>query len=202
MNDEMPDLSSVNLSRLFEDKIALSSDYSFDGVKSGDSWRKKLRGYFISRLPEMLPILDYAEGMGNEEITNDMLMKEASNCRWMTEVNVRRLSEVIWGFLNTCLHAKAKEEFEAADCLFGFDAWRRVVQHIWQGAKVRQGMLRKSVKSPPAIKSLEDVATGITRFEGIMKAYKEAGGSPPVGQELKNDFMDTLPETFREQLVH
>ena len=38
MNDEMPDLSTVNLSRLFEDKIALSSDYPLDGVQSGDSW--------------------------------------------------------------------------------------------------------------------------------------------------------------------
>ena len=57
----------------------------------------------------MLPILDYVEGMGNEEVTNDMLVKEAGGYRWMTEVNVRRLSEVIWGFLNTCLHATAKE---------------------------------------------------------------------------------------------
>jgi hypothetical protein len=202
VNEELPDMTGVNLSKLFDDKVAMSEDYRFDGVKGGDSWRKKVRGYFISKLPEMRPILLYSESMGHDVFTNEMLVAEASTCRWMTESNVERLSEVLWGFLNTCLKDKAKEEFEAAEELDGFDAWRRVVQHIWQGANVRQGLLRKAVKNPPAIKSLEDVSTGITRFEQIMKAYKDAGGVPPTGQELKNDFMDTLPEAFREQLFH
>ena len=67
---------------------------------------------------------------------------------------------------------------------------------------MRQRLLRKAVKNPPVIRSLEEVTTGITRPEGIMTAYKGAGGMPPTGQELKNDFMDTLPSLFREQLFH
>ena len=77
------------MSRLFDDKVAMSSDYCFDGVKSGDSWREKTRGYFISKCPEMRPILEYAEGMGHEALTNDMLVKEAASSRWMTETTWR-----------------------------------------------------------------------------------------------------------------
>jgi len=201
-NAQFPDMEHVNLSWLFDDKIALSDSYSFDGVKGGDTWRKRVRGYLISKRPELKPILDFSEGMGNEVFTNDALVADAGTYRWMTETNVRRLSEILWGFLNTCLSGKAKEEFEAAEELDGVHAWRRVIQHIWQGAKVRQRLLRKAVKNPPMIKSLEEVTTGITRFEGIMKAYKGVGGLPPTGQELKNDFMDILPGLFREQLFH
>ena len=52
------------------------------------------------------------------------------------------------------------------------------------------------------IKSLDEVASGITRFEKTMKAHKDAGGTPPTGQEIKNDFMDTLPSLLREDLSH
>jgi hypothetical protein len=63
--------------------------------------------------------------------------------------------------------------------LDGFDGWRFVAMHIWQGVDARQGLLMKSVKNLPMIKSLEEVASGVTRFEEIMKAYKDAGGVPP-----------------------
>ena len=103
----------------------------------------------------------------------------------MGELNVRRLSELVWGFLNSCLTGKAREEFDGADILDGVDGWRLVIQHIFQGAQTRKGLLRKSVKNPPAISKLEDVPSGITRFASIMKAYTGAGGSPPEGHELK-----------------
>ena len=48
----------------------------------------------------------------------------------MTETNVRRLSEVRCGFLNTCLTEKGKEEFEFAEMLDGFDGWRLIAMHI------------------------------------------------------------------------
>ena len=99
---------------------------------------------------------DYAGGVGNEVFTDDMLVTEANSYRWMTEANVRRLSELIWGFLNTCLAGKAKEESEASGELDGLDGWRRVIQHIWQGAKLRQGFLRKIAKRLLAVTSLED----------------------------------------------
>ena len=39
-----------------------------------------------------------------------------------------RPSDVLWGFLNTCLKGSANKSFEAADDLDAFNAWRRVAQ--------------------------------------------------------------------------
>ena len=75
------------------------------------------------------------------------------------------------------------------------------IQHIPQVAQTRKGLLRKSVKNPPAIAKLEDVLSGITSFAGTMKAYKDIGGSPPEGHELRIDFLETLPSEIREQLM-
>ena len=77
-NAQFPDMDHVNLSRLFGDKIALSDSYSFDGVKGGDAWRKKAGGYWISKCPELKPILDYSEGMCNQVFTDDALVAEAA----------------------------------------------------------------------------------------------------------------------------
>ena len=201
-NEDMPDLSSVNSDKLFDDKIVLSDSYPSDGVKSGEAWRKKVRGYCISNLPWAKTILDYPESMGSEEVTNEMLVDEARTCRWMTEVNVRSLSEVIWGSLDTGHRRNAKDQLRAADELFGFDAWRRVIQHIWQDSNARQGLLRESVGNTPATTSLEGAAAGATRSESIMGAYEGAGGSPSVGQEPKNDFMHASLELCRGHFSH
>ena len=58
-NAQFPDMEHVNLSRLFDDKIALSDSYSFDGVKGGDAWREKLRGYWVPKCSELKPTSDY-----------------------------------------------------------------------------------------------------------------------------------------------
>ena len=145
--------------------------------------------------------MDYTEAMGCMEFTNEDLVRGAASYRWMGELPVRRLSELIWGFLNSCLAGKAREEFEGADILDGMNGWRFVIQHIFQGAQTRKGLLRKAVKNPPSINKLEDVPSGITKFMAIMKAYKDVGGVPPEGHELKTDFLETLPGEIREQLM-
>ena len=116
-----------------------------------------MRGYWISRCLKNRPILDYTEAMGCVDFTNEDLLRGSASYRWMGELDVRRLSELTWGFLNSCLKGKAREEFHGADILDGMDGWRLVVQHIFQGAQTRNGLLRKSVKNPPAISKLEDL---------------------------------------------
>ena len=189
------------MNKLFDDKMALSNGFTYDGERNGEAWKRKIRGYWIAKCPDILPILKHAEDLEDIELTPDALEREASSCKWMTELNTRRLSEVVWGFLNTCLQDKARTCFEGADVLNGFDAWRRIVRHVHQGANVRLGTLRKAVKNPPKIARLEDIDSGITRFENIMRDYRTAGGSPPEGVELKNDFLETLPGEIREGLM-
>ncbi len=199
-NQSFPEMTH-DLNRLFDDKIAISVGFTYDGEKHGEAWKRKVRGYWIAKCPDILPILNYAEDLDSEELTVDALLHEAGSYRWMTEINVKRLGELIWGFLNACLSDKARTCFEGADPLNGFDAWRRVVQHIHQGANVRMGALRRLVKNPPQILKMEDIDQGIVKFEAIMKDYRSAGGTPPCGAELKNDLLETLPMEIREGLM-
>ncbi len=114
-NDEFPDMQAYDLNRIFDDKVALSAGFGYDGEKHGETWKRKIRGYWISKCPDILPILNHVEDMDTEEITTEDLKAEANSYRWMTEINIKRISEILWGFLNTCLSGKARTCFEGAD---------------------------------------------------------------------------------------
>ena len=141
----------MDMNRLFDDKVAISASYQYGGEKQGEAWKRKIRAYLISKCPDALPLLDYAESRDNGALSIENIVNEANSCRWMIDINVRRLGEVLWGSMNTCLTGKAHEIWEGADPLNGFDAWRRFVQHIHQGANVRLGTPRRLVKNPPKI---------------------------------------------------
>ena len=201
VNQAFPDLAGLNLQKLFDDKVALSAAYQYDGCNAGEHWRRKVRGYWIAKCPDLMPLLDWSEGMDEAEITPEILTQEANSHRWMTEINVKRMGEILWGFLNLCLTEKAHTVFEGADMLNGFEGWRLVVQHIHQGQKVRKATIRRLVRNPPAIHKLEDVAMGIARFENLMKDYKAAGGKVPDDGDLKEDLVNSLPQEIRENLL-
>ena len=42
---------------------AVSPGFSYDGEKHGEVWKRKIRGYWISKCPEILPVLNYARDM-------------------------------------------------------------------------------------------------------------------------------------------
>ena len=46
------------MSRMFDDRIAMSEAYQYDGTKNGDSWKRKVKSYWISKCPDALPLLD------------------------------------------------------------------------------------------------------------------------------------------------
>ena len=52
------------------------------------------------------------------------------------------LIEVLWGVLNGCLKCAAKEAFELADDLDGFNAWRVVVQSTRKRRNIRLAQAR------------------------------------------------------------
>ena len=119
----------------------------------------------------------------------------------MTELSVSRLSEAIWGFLNTCLKGDAHTTFENANLLNGLDGWRLIVQDIQRGRSVRLATLRKLVRNPPRINKLEDVASGIVKYQNLIKEYRSVGGEPPNDFEQKQDLLDALPQEIRENLM-
>ena len=64
-------------SRIFEEKTAREKIYQYDGSadRSGASWRSDIYDYFVSKLPDAGPWLQWAEERGAEEITASMLTK-------------------------------------------------------------------------------------------------------------------------------
>ncbi len=198
----------VDYSRLFDDKVALSSEYSYSGGDGGDRWRLKTRGYLVSKCPVLVTILEWAEKCDQETITEEMwTMKaflSADNGGFMTDISggtITRISSAIWGFLNTCLKGEAHTVFESADMLNGLDGWRLVVHDIMRGRTIRMATLRKIVKQPPQITKIEDVASGMLKYSNLLKDYKAVDGILPSEGEQKIDLLGTLPQELRENLM-
>ena len=134
-----------------------------------DKWRKTVRVYWVSKFPGLLPVLDWAEIFEDGDITNSAIDAKLRSYEWMTELNVYRLSELIWGFLNMALKNEAKDVFDQAAILDGLNAWRLIVADIHKSRWVRLSQLRKAVRNVPSIKNLEEVSTAITRYETNIK---------------------------------
>ena len=92
-NDHLPDLTHVNYSRVFDDKVALSEDYRNDGANGGAKWKKRVRGYWLSKLPDLQPLLDWAEGMDDQPVTEEVIHNLASVHHWMLSSTSRGLLE-------------------------------------------------------------------------------------------------------------
>ena len=60
---------------LFDEKVAASSAYQYDGTKGGVAWKMKVRGYFISKAPARMNILEWAGCMEQGVITVDMFRR-------------------------------------------------------------------------------------------------------------------------------
>ena len=108
--------------KLFDEKVAQRSTYSYNGdANEGVKWRKTVRGYSISRNKVPSPILDPVEKHELKKVTLEAMSDECDEQGWMID-DLERLSEVLWGVLNSCLQGTAKETFELADDLDGFNA--------------------------------------------------------------------------------
>ena len=148
----------ADLDKLFDDKAATSSSHACNGdANEGVKWHKTVRGYFISRNKVLSPILDFVEKHELKEVTLAKMEEECNIQGWMIE-DLERLSEVLWGFLNTCLKGPAKESFDAAEDLDGFNAWRIVVQDIRKGRDIRLGQTRRAVRNPPPANGVAHIA--------------------------------------------
>ncbi len=137
----------------------------------------------VSKCPALLGVLNWVEEQDHKEVTAAMWNELQRGNYFMTEFSVNRLSEMVWGFLNTCLKGDAHATFEGAELLNGLDGWRLVVQDIQRGRTVRRASLRKLVKNPPAVTKLEDVVAGMARYQNLLREYRSVGGTCPEAQE-------------------
>ena len=64
------------MDKVFDDKVAMSSDHVYDGNTNGEKWRIKVEGYWISKLPALLEVLDWTIGQESTPITKVSLEME------------------------------------------------------------------------------------------------------------------------------
>ena len=94
---------------------------------------------------------------------------------------------LLWSRLIAALLDKAHDYFDVATELNGFNGRGRVIHQIHRGANLRRGTLRRGVGQLPQTAKLENIDSGIFRFEAVVRDYENAGGVTPTGAELKDD---------------
>ena len=188
--------------RIFDDKVPTFAEFRYDGVNGGDAWRRKVRGYWVSKVPSLqvvLNIVEKAEG----EVTHDSIIRSLPDR--MHDFNMSNdiitVSALCWGFLNTAVHSAAVDVMKAASELNGMEAWRLLCRHIDHGRPLRLDVLRRQLRAPSTIKSLADVPTALTRFQNLVREFEDAGGDRPPDSSLKSDLFEMLPGQLRDQLL-
>ena len=186
---------------LFDDKLALTEEYRFNGVKGGPAWKGKLERYFISKAPVLQEILLWAEEGDAETITMEKFKEAVGNK--LTEEQVIVVNAAIWGFLSSSVSGSAETMFKGAKPLNGIDAWRRLVRYIEHGKAIRLETLRREIKMLHLrqISSLEKVEEGVAEFDNTLQEYVLAGGTAPTKAERKSDLLAILPGEMRETLL-
>ena len=161
---------------MFDDKVILTAEYQWDGVKGGAALKSRVEMYFITKAPVLRELLEWAEARDAETITEAQVVEASSN-RLAPEQAIAVNSQ-IWGFLSGCFRGTAETMFRRAECLNGIDAWRRLVRQVDHGRGIRLEMLRREVQElhTRPIKSLEAIEEGVAVFENTMTEYARAGG--------------------------
>ena len=59
--------------RLFDDKLANTPAFGYNGSKGGMDWKHKVHSYFISNVPALLGLLAWAQKWQCGAITDDLL---------------------------------------------------------------------------------------------------------------------------------
>ena len=192
----------VNWDRLFDDKVALSQTYAYTG-KHGEEWSSITRGYFMTRLNSVKPVLEWVEKQENSEITASSVAeaKRAGNFIDLEEPELEKLSARIWQFLNHCVSGDARHTFRGADVLNGLEAWRLLIIDFRKGSWYRKEALRRACKSVPPISKLEDIPAAVAQYDQRVKDYEAVTFKGKIDDdERKADLLQALPETFRENL--
>ena len=130
---------------IFDDKVANSAEYKFNGTKDGVAWKIKMERYFITRAPVLQKILEFAELEDMNVISVDRFRQAVGH--HLTEEQLLNVNVSLWGFLGQCLTGSAETLFDGAETLNGIDAWRRIIRHIDHGREIHLEVLRREMKT-------------------------------------------------------
>ena len=146
-------------------------------------------------------MLEWAEAQDGEAITEARMIAACS--RKLSKEQVLNVNALTWGFLNMCLSITAETMFKRADWNNGVEGRRRLVRQIDHGKAIRLENLRRQVQElhTRPIKSFDDVAEGVAKFENVMANYVRAGGVQAPDVQMEADLLRILPREMRELLI-
>ena len=186
--------------QLFDDKLATTPDFQFNGTRNGLAWVRKVENHFISRSPVLLAVLQWAEEC-EESIDVPMIKRVAGHV--LTEEQIRNVNASMWGFLSATVSGAAETIFKRAKTLQGIDAWRAMTRYVNHGKRIRLNRLRDqvmSVRTRP-IPSVEKIEEGVAEFENLFAEYALAGGILEGDDAMKSDLLKILPSGVRDKLL-
>ena len=180
----------------------MNDEYRTDGgLNSIDKWINKTKGYLFGVVPCLLYLFEWAERREHQVITHEMIQSECLKFNLLSEADLKTVNSGIWTFLQMCTHGAAATTHGLAEPLNGLDSWCRIIMAANRGRSLRVGQLRRAVRRPEEIRSLEGVPSGVDKFDTAIKRLVEAGGTKPTDGELKQDLLEILPRDFRESLM-
>ncbi len=190
------------MGKMYDDKVPLNEEYRTDGgAETVDRWRHKVRGYFIGKVPALLPLLDWAERKDHHNISAEDVRAEALRAGTLSPAEIAMVNGAVWTSLQMCTSGGASDVMNLVPELNGLEAWRALMVMANRGRNLRLAGLRRAVRKPESITKLEGVHAGIVRFDMAAKKLQEAGGTLPSEQERKQDLLDILPSDLRESLM-
>ena len=125
-------------SKLFDDKVPMNDEYRTDGgADSIDRWRHKTRGYFIGKVPALLPLLDWAERREHQAISIEDVTAETSRAGTLTPAETSAVNGAVWTFLQMCTTGGASDVMNLVPELNGMEAWRALMVMANRGRNLR-----------------------------------------------------------------
>ena len=114
-------------------------------------------------------LLRIAEASEDTAVSNEMM--KVMTAPWLSADRLQSLSYEFWGFLNFNVIGQARQVFENAGDLQGFEAWRKLVKLVRSRAEIRKLELSDKVRRPMEAKKLSEMTHALEVWE--------AGGRAP-----------------------
>ena len=184
-------------SKTFETKVAQEPRNQYDGGKTGISWKSLTRGYFISRMPAIKKLLNWAEDAGKTPIQ----VGDVEKLSGYFHDDPLVMDHLLWGYFNANLIGAAREIFCNVPESRGLEVWRRISQKINDRSEVRRDELYELVRHPAGTKKYEEVAQVVETWDTNQRLYNEAGGGELPDDDKKRIFKKMLPDLIRDSLI-
>ena len=118
----------------------------------------------------------WAERFQSRTIT-DFDIAKLRDSPLIRKTDPEKISNELWSFLNlTFGNVRDRSAFDNARAGNGFDAWRRIVEHVGPRSEQRLHSMHNDVTRPSASKRLADVERDLDKWESDFDEYYRCGG--------------------------